>query len=416
MKQLLVNYLQFNRRAWFSWTLCVLVCILSLIILFFSTGSLPPKTNIVQVASRIVWSLLPLIFSVVAALIISRQPSNRIGWLLFIPALSYSLVTPINAYLNSFSAAPSSPTVWIDLSVWLQSWSWLLLIFPMLLIVLLFPTSRPPSPRWNWVIIYALLLAALFLLVATFSVNLNAIDANWTIRNPIGVIPDDSTAFSIFLSFWLLNLGLLVLICAVSLFVRYRRAAVVERTQIKWLLAACGLFVVLYVPGLVTQGSLPGILDDVENFLLGLTSTLFPIAIAIAILRHRLWDIDLIIRKTLIYTILTALLALVFFGSVVLLQRVVSSITKTEDSPFVIVLSTLAIATLFSPLRRIIQSIIDRRFFRRNYDTQKILERFTHTNQNEMEIDQSAAHLLSVVEETLEPESISLWLASVKRI
>jgi hypothetical protein len=142
---------------------------------------------------------------------------------------------------------------------------------------------------------------------------------------------------------------------------------------------------------------------------LGLLVLPFPISLAIAIWRHQLFDIDLIIRRTLIYTILTTLLALVYFGSVLLLQTLFSAVTD-QQSPLIIVLSTLAIAALFNPLRGRVQDFIDRRFYRAKYDAERTLARFAETAREELNLEQLSEALLAVVEETMQPERVSLWL------
>jgi len=200
------------------------------------------------------------------------------------------------------------------------------------------------------------------------------------------------------------------------------RADPIQRAQTKWVVYVVGLLAPL---GLVYGFIVPLTPDQapaMDALAVTLRTTMFlgtlnwavgnliPVFFAIAILRHRLFDIDVIIRKTLVYSVLTALLALVYFGSVVLLQRLFGALTGVEQSPLAIVISTLAIAALFTPLRRRIQDALDRRFFRKKYDAQQVLAQFALTARDETDLDALTGELARVVQETLQPEKVSVWL------
>ena len=210
---------------------------------------------------------------------------------------------------------------------------------------------------------------------------------------------------------WIGGLLLLTVFSFASLFVRYRNAGAIERAQIKWLLYASGLFAAVYFSTVnlylfnakLAQGIIFSSLLPIS--LLGI-----PISIAIAILRYRLWDIDVIIRKTFTFGVLTITLGLVFFGGVALLQQMFGRLCGVENSPIAIVVSTLAIAALFNPLRISIQKSIDRGFYRRKYNAQQTLEIFARSARNETDLDNLTAELVRVAKETMQPESISLWL------
>ncbi len=189
-----------------------------------------------------------------------------------------------------------------------------------------------------------------------------------------------------------------------------------QRQQTKWvvyslavtIILGIGLYVIpqLIFPALGQHGSLS---SSVGNILVNALLLLIPISFGVAILRYRLWDVDVLINRTLVYGTLTGLLALVYFGLVIGLQYLLRGLIN-QTSDVAIVISTLAIAALFQPLRRRIQSIIDRRFYRRKYDAVKTLEAFSATLRNEVDLNQLSEHLLAVVQETMQPTHVSLWL------
>jgi hypothetical protein len=298
---------------------------------------------------------------------------------------------------------------------WFDGVSWAFLIFPILLLPLLFPTGRPPAPRWRWVIYLAIGMIGLFTVVGAFSHQFQSSGdgLDWSVDNPIGFIHVEALFDQYLMTPWTISLGILTVSCAAALVVRYRRSSSVEREQIKWLMYACAVFCVVYVIGLLLSGEDAGVVSVIWSGFFILSIMAIPAAIAVAILRHRLWDIDVIIRRTLLYAALTLLLALLFFGSVILLQRVFVT-TTGQQSQLAVVLSTLAIAALVNPLRTRIQAGIDRRFYRKKYDAQLVLARFAVTARDETDMHVLAAELGRVVRETVQPELVSVWLFAAK--
>jgi hypothetical protein len=399
-----------GKWTWLSWILVGIILLSALIDfvawLMLQSGS----SSFHSWVSALGWGVvLPAVCSVVAALIIARQPGNRVGWLLMVVGLV--AVFP-SFVLEAMSSPPSEVTPGIFLLVWLDGWSWIPIIFPIFLIPLNFPTGRPPTPRWNWVNWLALGMWLFFIFFSPFINTITPNNGQWSLPNPIGFIPD-AVAEGPFIFLW--GTGLLTLVSAsvVSLFVRYRRAQYHERQQIQWLLYAGALFVIVYGSSLVIA-NIDTQFSGLNNLLLLLSILAIPVAIAIAILRYRLYDIDVIIRKTLQYGVVTVLLLLVYVGSVVLLQSLVENLTG-EQSPIVIVISTLAIAALFNPLRSRVQDFIDRRFYRKKYNAEKALADFASTARDEVEMDKLTAALLGVMEETLQPETAVLWLKKIER-
>jgi hypothetical protein len=197
----------------------------------------------------------------------------------------------------------------------------------------------------------------------------------------------------------------LFFICLILLILRYRRAALIERQQIKWFAFVASILSVAIIMSLIFE-PIPLILEAVLG--LSIYASLL-LAYAIAILRYNLWDIDLIIRRTLQYTLLTGLLLLVYFGTILVLQNLFVSFAG-QRSQVVVVISTLTIAALFNPLRIRVQEFIDSRFYRQKYDAEQALAQFAATARNEVDMDKLTASLLGVVAEAIHPESISLWI------
>jgi hypothetical protein len=330
---------------------------------------------------------------------------------LMVPVGLYVVGGPIASYIERLAPSPPEPTVPILLIVWFNNWNWLLLIFPLLLILLLFPNGQPPTPRWRWVGVVAIVWAGLFVLLTVLLQQINAATKpNLVIDNPIGVLGQDTVERLRLIGVWIVGLLALVVVCAVALFVRYRRANATEREQIKWLLYACALFLVVYVGGFVSGlGGTASVVGYIWDVFFGLSVIALPAAIGIAILRYRLYDIDIIINRTLVYGTLTVTLVALYFVGIVVLQRVFVALTG-QQSTLAVVASTLAIAALFSPLRRRLQALVDRRFYRRKYDARRTLEAFSVRLRDETDLSELGDDLVEVVTETVQPAHVSLWL------
>jgi len=288
----------------------------------------------------------------------------------------------------------------------LRSLGGFLLLIPVLL---LFPTGRLPSPRWRWparLIIGANLVGSAG---ALFDPDLTDLDGRLAgLRNPMAqAVPDWLVGLWTLLALVALLASLIA--CVVAIVVRFRRARGAERQQMKWLtyagVFAGAVFVVVFLSALF---DLP-FNDVLGGFLFMLILAPVPAAVGIAILRYRLYDIDVLIRRTLIYTALTASLALVYFGGVLVLETILQPLTGGGND-LAIVATTLLIAALFNPLRRRIQAFIDRRFYRRKYDAAQIVAAFSAHLREEVDLPALGGRLVAVVDEAVQPAGVTLWL------
>jgi hypothetical protein len=398
--------------AWLAWALYGLITCLSTIWSGVGLLSQDGSRNALYLASEaLILLAAPGVFALVAALIVSRQPRNTIGWVLMVPVGLYVVGGPIARYIERLAPSSPEPTVPILLMAWFNNWNWLLLIIPLLFIPLLFPNGQPPTPAWRWVGVAAIAWAALFVVLAALPQQINAgTTPNLVFDNPIGVLGKDTVERLV--GVWIVGLAALTIACAVALFVRYRRANETEREQIKWLLYACAVFLVVYVGGFVSGlGGTASVGGYIWGVFFGLSVITLPAAIGIAILKYRLYDIDLVINRTLVYGLLTAILALAYLGGVATTQAIFRTLTGQEHQPqLVVVISTLVIAALFNPLRRRTQSFIDRRFYRKKYDARKALEVFSARMRDETDLNALRDDLVGVVSEAMQPAHVSLWL------
>ena len=391
-----------------AWALCaitLLVLAASLILILLGwSGPLPEGTA--PWRDRAI-SLIGIVGApILGGLIASRRPRNAYGWVWLGFGLALALgqlATSISVYTRV--AEPGSLLVPISRLLSLGNQVSLGLA-PFLF--LLFPTGRLPSRRWLPVAWISVLSAAVIMLLVLLFGSPDKVGG------AISVVAI-SVVFVIFTT---------IALSALSLLVRYRRASGVERQQLKWVAFAAVLVASILVgQQLVWLATLPiayflggelvSLNRSLENLLEVATNVCLYVGVGIAILRYRLYDIDIIINRTLVYGSLTVSLALVYFGCVITTQTLFRAITGQERLPQIaVVISTLAIAALFDPLRRRIQNAIDRRFYRRKYDAAKTLESFSTKLRDETDLDELSGDLVRVVRETVQPEHVSLWLRS----
>jgi hypothetical protein len=344
-----------------------------------------------------------LTFSVAGAIIASRRPRNTIGWLFCGVGVVLGLNSFVGDYAEFWLASGFGTNSLGETAAWFSSWLWILLVYaPASMLLLLFPDGRLPSPRWR-AVAWSVVLGTAGGVVGNalkagplvdFPQIVNPYGVEGPIVGIIGIAGSIAAAGSMVAS-------------AVSLIVRLRRARSEQRQQIKWL-AYGGAVVVggVCVGVLIIPWSVPASIVVMSVSLLGL-----PVFTGIAIVKHRLYDIEVVINLTLVYATLSATLAVVYFGGIVLLQRIFAGFTGQEKLPqLAIVASTLAIAALFDPLRQRIQSFIDRRFYRRKYDARMTLESYSVKLRDETDLDTLSDDLVVAVRETVQPTHVSLWL------
>ncbi len=350
--------------------------------------------------SFFIWAIA-LVFAGVGAMIATRHPGNAIGWIFVSVAVTAGLAEVAHAYADYWVGGNGGSEALAKTAAWYASLSWIpFILVPATFLLLLFPDGHLLSPRWRPIAWCAALgIAGGFL---TQGLTPGPLEDYPQLINPYGVtssVLDPFTALAFFLM--LVGIGG----SAASLIVRFRRAAGEERLQIRWL-ALAGAIVAVVFPIALAGWDLWG--EAVSNVAIMLSVIGLPIAAGVAILRYRLYDIDVVINRTLVYGALTATLAAAYLASVLVLQLALSGLTA--GSGLSVAASTLGIAALFRPARSRIQGIVDRRFYRRKYDAARTLEGFSARLRDEVDLSALDAELRGVVVETMQPAHVSLWL------
>ena len=414
--------------AWSLWALCVVLITLALILDF-----LAEEYSLIESGLRyypgfaVLTGVLSLAYPTVGALIASQLPTNPIGWIFCGLGLLYTAQRCTVAYAD-YALLENFTLPWGESVAWFSTWIGFTNPTLGVFLMLLFPDGRLPSRRWRIVVWVTILGAAITALGVAFMPGI--LLTHRSVENPfevVGVIGGKLTTYEFFGASRLLGMTLLqmsLLAALLSVILRLRRAGGDERQQLKWFMFAAvpatalgsvnalDLIVayfttdfmfrpvyILYELGLL----LPNFYAQVLALLV------IPVCTYIAILRFNLYDIDVVINRTLVYGSLTATLVALYFVGIVVLQRVFVFLTG-QQSTLAVVASTLLIAALFTPLRRRIQAFIDRRFYRSKYDARKTLEAFSAKLRDETDLEALNNDLVGVVRETMQPAHVSLWL------
>ncbi len=399
-----------SAASWLAWVVCALS--LALTALSFLLIALNLSLNSPIYFYWLENTVIAVGYSVIGAVIASRLPNHPIGWI----CCAIGFIAGVEHFSGEYAvyALVAQPEALLGgkAMLWFQNWFWILFIGFIVFLLLLFPNGQLPSSRWRpfaWFSATVTVVSTILAAIAPDSGAGPESDANAlrSFPNPLGIegLPNLQQPVQMLV----ITLGL---VAAASLVVvRLHSARGIERQQIKWLIYASAIWFGALVLKNTIVSPLVGVSWGlwVGYLLVGVGGLGGPIAIGVAILRYRLYEIDTLINRTLVYGALTAMLVGVYVGSIVVLQGLLRALTG-QESQLAIVASTLAVAALFSPLRHRIQGFIDRRFYRRKYDAARTLEAFSAKLRDETDLDALSDDLTGVVRETMQPAHVSVWI------
>ena len=381
--------------AWALWAVSVVFVAISLVTA--RSGGNDPLPAVAQ-------GSVALSFATAGAILVNRLPGNVIGWWLALGGLCFGVGNGAAGLADyGLIVHPNSlpGAIWF---LWLSQWLWAPAFGAVFGLALVYPSGRLLSVRWRPVAVAAVLLITLFSFGGAFGAWT---DGSLPGQNPLqiaGAAPDA-------LGFLLGPLSVLVpLLTIASLVIRYRRATGIERAQLKWFAFVVGISAPALVVGFFLYGN-NGVELIVSNVALLIAYTgfaLLPVAIGIAVLRYRLYEIDRLISRTISYGVLTAIVGGLFVGFILALQALLAPVTQSNE--LAVAGSTLLVFGLFQPLRRRVQRLVDRRFNRSRYDAERTVAAFPDRLRDEVDLEQLRAEILATVAATVEPTSVSLWL------
>jgi hypothetical protein len=378
--------------------------VLSLALALAALGTLFAVLNHFQPAGSIAGSfdlVIPLAFSVPGAVIVGYRPGNPIGRILCIMGLTMGASVLLGGYGEyALRTNPGSVPGGV-LAAWLQNFFWFPVIGLVPLLLLLVPDGSLPSPRWRPVAWVPAVAIVLFSLAGAFSPGpIGGDPLPEAPQNPVGIEPARQV-LEVVGGVAFLAMPALTVVALVALALRFRRARGVERQQLKWFTYGGFLLIVGLAAALLPLRS-----EGVAKAIFAVGVGCFTAGVAVAVLRHGLYEIDVIVNRTLVYGLLTVLLGLGYGGAVLILGQLAGG----ERSNLVVAGSTLAVAAAFQPARRRVQATVDRRFNRRKYDAAKTIEGFSARLRDEVDLDTLSAEVLAVVDQTMAPTRVSLWL------
>ena len=393
-----------------AWAAGVVVVALAVAAIAFTFAYPITEGTTIDVGNAITTILIFASFPTVGALVVARRPGNPIGWLFIGIGALFVLALGLSHYAEYGLRVEPGSLPGAVYAAWVGGWIWPVALGLVGLPILLFPNGRPPSPGWRW----AGMALVGFIIIWVLTVGLTPgpmTNAGYeSVNNPFGVA--DSLRGLLVIASGIAGFGILisVLACSVSMIVRFRHSRGIEREQVKWLAYAASLIAGLGVIEIVLEATNPtGITARISQLALASSISALPIAAGIAILRYRLYDIDRLVSRTITYAIVTGILAAGYAGGVLLLQL---ALPVSEESSIVVAATTLAVVALFRPLRERVQALVDRRFNRRRYDTQRTLERFGARMRTETDLDVLSDDLVLVATDTMQPTHVSFWLRS----
>jgi hypothetical protein len=394
--------------GWVFWLLDAAVIVAGIIM--FARAGLGHETDALVGTLAMVVAFFA--FPTMGALIIWQRPRNTVGWIFCCIGLGTAFTSFSAAFVQYAIASNIDASLLVGMVDAAGNTIWPLNLGLGTFLLFLFPNGRLPSRRWRFIFWLDVVVVALAVLMGLFQPGyLESVNGVGRVWNPLGI-----TAAKPF--FDLVNTvgGLVFVVCALAsvaaIIVRYVTSHDIQRQQIKWFAFGVAAMVAILIPSFIFIPEE----DTLSNITFGLGIIMLPLGAGIGILRYRLFDIDVIINRTLVYGLLTAILAGVYLLGVVGVQTIVNTIARSTTgpastpSPLLIVVTTLLIAALFQPLRRRLQRFIDRRFYRARYDARKTLDKFGASLRSEVELSHLTDHLLETVEQTMRPAHVSLWL------